>query len=270
MYTPAEFDVTKVIGRGEKNLLSVVLKKAPEEQSQVSKTRYVKTHKSRMTYWWDFCPRMIHLGIWDDVWIEVTDSVRLSKPDIGISLTEDFLQAQIKGSIQAEGTETVTARIMLGEETVDCREFKVLDGKAEFVLKVEKPQLWWPNGYGEQPLYTLKFTAAGKNGDADERSVRIGIRDLKFVKNEAGDDSARAYTACVNGRKIYLKGYNWVPIDVMYGRKRPEKQERLLKLAKEAHVNCFRIWGGGADYPAQKESSVPGALGRRKRIVRAG
>ena len=49
MYTPVEFDVTDVIVPGKKNLLAVVLKKVPDEQSQVSKTRYVKTHKSRMT-----------------------------------------------------------------------------------------------------------------------------------------------------------------------------------------------------------------------------
>ena len=245
MYTPVEFDVTDVIEPGEKNLLAVVLKKAPDEQSQVSKTRYVKTHKSRMTYWWDFCPRMIHMGIWDDVWLEVADAVRLSAPDVEISLTPDLRQAHIRGSIPVAGAETVTAELALGEKREDCQKITVLNDMAEFDLKVKEPRLWWPNGYGEQPLYTLKFTARGKDGSTDERAVRIGIRDLKFVKNETEDLSARAYTACINGRKIYLKGWNWVPIDVMYGKKRPMKQERLLRLAKEAHVNCLRVWGGG-------------------------
>ena len=90
MYTPVVFDVTDIMEPGEKNLLAVVLNKAPDEQCQVSKTRYVKTHKSRMTYWWDFCPRMIHMGIWDDVWIEATESVRLTRADVEVTVAEDF------------------------------------------------------------------------------------------------------------------------------------------------------------------------------------
>lgn len=246
MYTPAVFDVTDIVEPGKTNLLAVVLKKAPDEQSQVSKTRYVKTHKSRMTYWWDFCPRMIHMGIWDDVWLEVVGPVRLGAPDVEVTLTEDFSEARISGNVTAEGAEAVRLRLLPdGKEAEVCQKAEVSGGRADFCLTVKKPQLWWPNGYGKQPLYTLELEARGENGETDLRRVRIGIRDLKFVRNETKDETARPYTACVNGRRIYLKGYNWVPIDVMYGRKRPEKLERLLTLAKEAHVNCLRVWGGG-------------------------
>ena len=245
MYTPVAFDVTDIAEPGGKNLLAVVLKKAPDEQSQVSKTRYVKTHKSRMTYWWDFCPRMIHMGIWDDVWMEVTDSVRLGAPDVEVSVSPDHARAGVAGTVAAKGAQTVAIRLLYGETVAACQETAVSDEKACFCLQVENPRLWWPNGYGKQPLYTLEIAARGENGDTDLRRVRIGIRDLKFVRNETEDETARPYTACINGRKIYLKGYNWVPLDVMYGRKRQEKMERLLTLAKDAHVNCLRVWGGG-------------------------
>ena len=245
MYTPVVFDVTDILEPGEKNLLAVVLNKAPDEQCQVSKTRYVKTHKSRMTYWWDFCPRMIHMGIWDDVWIEATESVRLSAPDVEVTVAEDFSRAAVTGRFEVEGAEEVSVRLLLDGIAAACGKVRANGLKATFSLTVENPKLWWPNGYGEQPLYTLELTARRENGETDLRRVRIGIRDLKFVKNETEDETARPYTACINGRRIYLKGYNWVPIDVMYGRKRPQKLERLLTLAKEAHVNCLRVWGGG-------------------------
>lgn len=245
MYTPAVFDVTDLVEPGETNLLAVVLDKAPDEQCQVSKTRYVKTHKSRMTYWWDFCPRMIHLGIWDDVWMEVTESVRIFAPDVEVSLTDGFSRARVSGSVAAEGAGSVSVRLLSGETPSARQDVPVSGGKADFCLTLENPRLWWPNGYGEQPLYTLEIEARGENGDTDLRRVRIGIRELKFVKNETEDETARPYTACVNGRRIYLKGYNWVPMDAMYGPKRPEKLVRLLTLAREAHVNCLRVWGGG-------------------------
>lgn len=84
-----------------------------------------------------------------------------------------------------------------------------------------------------------------KWGNIGSEKVRFGIRSLTFVKNETPDETARPYTVCVNGRRIYMKGYNWVPMDAMYGVRRTKKLQRLLRLAKEAHVNCLRIWGGG-------------------------
>ncbi|MFR6330463.1 MAG: glycosyl hydrolase 2 galactose-binding domain-containing protein [Eisenbergiella sp.] len=62
MYVPWSMDVSAKLLPGETNLLAVVLEPAPFEQPQVGKTSLVYTHKSRMTYWWDFCPRMIHQG----------------------------------------------------------------------------------------------------------------------------------------------------------------------------------------------------------------
>ena len=63
------------------------------------------------------------------------------------------------------------------------------------------------------------------------------IRDPYYERN--------GYTFVVNGRKVYAKGWNWVPIDVLYGVPRPEKRARLLELARRAHVNLLRVWGGG-------------------------
>lgn len=63
MFTPVVFEVSNQLNYEGDNLLVIVINRAPDEEPQVSKTRYVRNHKSRMTYWWDFCPRMIHLGI---------------------------------------------------------------------------------------------------------------------------------------------------------------------------------------------------------------
>lgn len=64
-------NISERLQYGSNNLLAVVLEPAPFEQPQVGKTSLVTTHKSRMTYWWDFCPRMIHQGIWQEVYLLV-------------------------------------------------------------------------------------------------------------------------------------------------------------------------------------------------------
>ena len=77
------------------------------------------------------------------------------------------------------------------------------------------------------------------------RTVSFGIRQVSLAPNESADPTALPYTFIVNGRKVYAKGWNWVPMDVMYSVPQPAKLERLLTLAQRAHVNLLRVWGGG-------------------------
>lgn len=261
MFTPVEFDVSGRLKFGEDNLLAVVIQPAPYEQPQVGRTSRVRTHKSRMTYWWDFCPRLVHQGIWDGVTLEISGPVYVEEIFVQPRLSEDFQNARV--SISAELSSTGGAPVEV-ETAIYYREQEVARGHGahaagpqgshiEIVLDIEKPRLWWPNGHGEQPLYRLEMKALqAASGEGDSpvtvshlRDVAFGIRRISFERNETADESARPYTLVVNGRRIYIKGWNWVPLDVMYGVERPEKLERLLKLAQNAQVNLLRVWGGG-------------------------
>ncbi|HYF91076.1 MAG TPA: glycoside hydrolase family 2 TIM barrel-domain containing protein [Symbiobacteriaceae bacterium] len=235
MFVPVSFDVTERLKYGEENLLSVVIEPAPPEQPQVSKTAKVRTHKSRMTYWWDFCPRMPHVGIWDEVYLEATGPVRIDDVFIRTLLTDDFHRADVQVSVALSAPAAVEAVIRMDEEVV--AHAVAADG-GELSLPVPEPRLWWPNGHGEQPLYTLQVRVAG----SDTRRIPFGIRKVEMVPNDGSDE---AYTFVVNGKRIYAMGWNWVPIDVMYGVERPAKLEHLLTLARQAGVNLLRVWGGG-------------------------
>jgi beta-mannosidase len=101
------------------------------------------------------------------------------------------------------------------------------------LLRVEEPRLWWPNGMGAQHLYPV---------DVGDREIRVGFRTLELVSPEPG---TLPYAFVVNGMPMYAKGWNWCPLDPLYGVPRPEKLERLLTLAARAHVNVLRVWGGG-------------------------
>lgn len=297
MYTPVRYDVTDLLCMDGENLLSVVIGKAPEEQPQVGETSLVRTHKSRMTYWWDFCPRMIHQGIWDDVYLETDSGAEISDlwvqtrlPDVwpgeaadrsgschsAAGTVPEFAEVTVSAVLGASKQKLKTAVFTPGELTsspvaeetlakradVRVRIAIGLDGKpicgTEYpftiyegntvtsqTFKIEAPKLWYPNGYGDQPLYTVSVSISDSDGVLVETGTRFGIRELKFVPNETSDPTARSYTFHVNGRSIYAKGWNWVPMDVLYGVKRPEKLKRLLNLAKLAGVNCLRVWGGG-------------------------
>jgi beta-mannosidase len=165
--------------------LAVVVHAAPESEPQVGRTSRVLVHKSRMGYGWDFCPRLVHQGIWRPVRLngarEVFPVVRLVD-DVGV--------------VEVDG---------------------------EVVLRVESPERWWPNRLGPQRLY--------RAGDFD-----VGFRTIELDED---------YRLFVNGELVQIKGWNWVPLDVLYGVPRPEKLAHLLELAARAGCNLLRVWGGG-------------------------
>ena len=262
MFTPAVFDVTDTLRYGEENLLAVVIEAAPQEEPQVGRTSRVRTLKTRMNYWWDFCPRMIHLGIWDDVYLEVSGPVRIGDVFIRAQLSNDFTRADVSVITQldsvVQGTADLEVILRYENEIVAHRRashaLELGQTHLETCLEVNAPHLWWPNGHGDQPLYhaevrVVRPSAEDVNPDEEDisaaRTSHFGIRQIGLTPNASADTAALPYTFLVNGRRIYAKGWNWVPMDVMYSVPQPAKLERLLKLVQRAHVNLLRVWGGG-------------------------
>lgn len=253
MYTTAGFEVGELLYYDGENLLAVVIEPAPHEQPQVSRTSLVRTHKSRMTYWWDFCPRMVHVGLWDRVALHFSGAVRLEDVFVRPQLSADLAHAKVSIEATLDAvqpvTVTVESTIRIGEETVGTTLSRAaLTAGRNMVaatLQVEQPRLWFPNGYGEQPLYEAEVRVTAGDVVLDRRVVRFGIRHIELKLNETNDGTALPYTFMVNGRRTYIKGWNWVPMDVLYGVERPDKLDWLLTLAARAHVNLLRVWGGG-------------------------
>jgi beta-mannosidase len=256
MFTPATFEVSKLLRWDAPNVLAVVIAPAPREQGQLGRTSMVRTHKTRMNYWWDFCPRTVHLGIWDDVYLEWTGVARIEDVWARPRLNDDFSRANITVAIKLSSLHQTTAVIETSIEyaghTVASRrmEHDLLAGETDITLQVEidDPQVWWPNGYGEPALYqaTVRVVDQAELHEvSDQQEINFGIRRVELVPNDTPDTTAPPYTFVVNGVKLYITGWNWVPIDVLYGVERPAKLERLLTLAQRAHVNLLRVWGGG-------------------------
>jgi beta-mannosidase len=260
MFTPVVFDVTEKLLYGAENLLTVVIAAAPYEEPQLGRTSRVRTIKSRMNYWWDFCPRLVHVGIWDDVYLEVTGPVRITDVFIRPQLSDDFQQADLSVMIELDSTLEGMVDLEITVRYADkvCvhlwthHDVTLGHTHLEARVEVEAPRLWWPNGYGAPELYEANlriFTCTdeiiGELEVSAVRTVPFGIRQVNLLPNESADPAALPYTFMVNGRKIYAKGWNWVPMDVMYSVPQLAKLERLLTLAKNAHVNLLRVWGGG-------------------------
>ena len=241
MFLPWKTDIGEKLLYGRKNLLAVVLEPAPPEQPQVGRSSLVRTNKSRMTYWWDFCPRMIHQGIWQSVYLDVTEDACLEDVYLYADVHAREKYAEVHLEVRTEGIDGLL-RGSFGDQNFEA---KIRDGACHVCIRVDNPRLWWTNGAGEAYEYPVNLELYGKNGISDGRSLFYGLRDIRFIQNEGCTDERGRLTLCLNDRILYIKGYNWVPADVMYGSVKEERIRHLIQLARQAGVNMFRVWGGG-------------------------
>ncbi|UJF31797.1 glycoside hydrolase family 2 protein [Paenibacillus hexagrammi] len=255
MYHPAVFDITEILDQHDHMELVVVLKQAPDEMAQIGKTSETFTQKSRFNYKWDFSTRLVNVGIWDDVILRVHNEYSLRDVYIqtdmdngegvvrvsaaAMSNMEDLdPSTDLKLSLQVTDPQGGSA----GEITYDIQAGQKLPA-AE--LRIPSPQLWYPNGYGEQPLYKVEIKLSDSARQFDSWTQYTGLRKLEYVSNEDSPSEALPYTFVVNGKKIYIKGVNMTPLDHLYGNVSESRYDWIVHLAKSAHMNMIRIWGGG-------------------------
>ncbi len=225
LYSKARFEAGDCLRWGDENLLAVVLERAPFEQPQVGRTSLVRHFRPRFSEGWDFCPRLPHQGMGG---VELWTGGDARIDDVWVRASPEELRYSVASSLPAEITVDAARATATGPE-----------GSMPHELEA-----WWPNGCGPQPLHRLTATCKA-GGWEDVVSVTFGVRSLDLVQNQAAPISARPYTLEVNGRLIYMRGLNWVPLDVVYGVPRRRRLRRLLGLARHAGVNLLRVWGGG-------------------------
>ncbi|OGO13939.1 MAG: beta-mannosidase [Chloroflexi bacterium RBG_16_47_49] len=199
---------------------------------------------------WDWGPQLPPIGIWKDVRLEGYSEARLAE----IHLRQDHASGQVKVvariAVQRWGRALLTAAIRIttpdGEIIEKEASITALD---EVIVKVPipKPELWWPNGYGGQPLYrvdvSLMRSDASNAEPLDRHMYQVGLRTIELRQQE--DQWGRSFVFVVNGVPIFIKGSNWAPADSFPTKISDEYLEGLIRSAAETHQNMLRVWGGG-------------------------
>ncbi len=237
MFTPAVFDITDMVRYGEEMVLKVVLECAPDEMSQIGYTERMHTQKARYTYKWDFGTRLVGMGIWREVALWQTT---------GATITETWTHFDGKALTVKALTDVPSAvHFALTKDGALIAEGEAKDGD-KLALSIEAPELWYPNGYGAQPLYTLTTSILTENGEKENPKVEtIGLRTISYRRPDGAREDCLPYIPVINGREIFIKGVNLVPIELMTGTETPEKREKLLSLVRDMGCDLVRVWGGG-------------------------
>ncbi|MCI8442180.1 MAG: glycoside hydrolase family 2 protein [Provencibacterium sp.] len=190
--------------------------------------------KAHCMFGWDWGPRLPDGGIWRDISLLGVDSSRIE--DVHITQRHQDGEVFLKVAVTQSGS----AKTQITLLSPDGRQTKLLPGEE---MKVENPQLWWPNGYGPHPLYTVRteLMENGKTVDRDEK--RIGLRTMSVVREK--DEWGESFAQCVNGVQIFAMGADYIPEDNLLSRITPERTRNLLLQCVRANFNSVRVWGGG-------------------------
>ena len=207
-------------------------------------SQYIR--KSHSSFGWDWGPQLPDCGIYELPEVIGYDEIRLD--DIWVRQNFNYGETAVGLRVFSQGIGVVEADINV--QIFDPDNNKIYDGTGVSEIEVNKPRLWWPAGYGEQPLYTVKVRATSRNIDEyDESSIRIGLRTLTVSRSK--DEWGREFAFMVNGIKIFAKGADLVPENCFYGLIDDVTLERDVRAAAFANFNCLRVWGGGF-YPRDK------------------
>lgn len=247
---PWDFKLTGLL-KPSGNTLAIVFDMPPRYLGQINWTSRIKDWKPRFYYGWDWIPRFVQVGIWDDVllevskeeqgcidWLNVTAGADKYKETGNLQLSADISRPGLKGKVKVQLRDDAGKNIL--EETLPAQQ--LITGKLWEHLNIKR---WWPNGIGKQPLYHL--TCSLLDADGGELQVikqRIGFKQAEWLPCKGAPPEADPWICSVNNVPVFLQGINWTPIRPNFADLREADYRSLLETYKDLGINFIRVWGG--------------------------
>ncbi len=257
MHCSWEFDIRELLKIGE-NIITVKLlspnRYIAEKQSKrrlwgVDSTMegYSHIRKAHYMFGWDWGPKLPDMGIFRPVYLTAYSSGRIL--DVQYLQTHENSAADISCIVHCDPGECNGSELKVYDpqgELCACAAGAMMGEYFDISCHIEKPQLWWVNGMGGQPLYRCEVTLFKDETAVDSDVKNIGLRSLTVSQEK--DEWGEEFCFKLNGKKIFAMGGNYIPEDQLLSRRSRERTERLLEDCKKANFNFIRVWGGGI-YP---------------------
>ncbi len=264
MFVPWRVDAGALL-RPKSNLLAIVF----ESALRVGKAREaewgvraawngdasrVYLRKAQYHYGWDWGPCLLTAGPWRPIRLEAA-SARIVDVYCPVEVADDLGTATVTVHVSVDADQTTDGASALGVRlrlldphgaVVDQAEAPIGDnGEVEWRFVVPNPELWWPNGYGAQPLYLLETTLVRGDTALDQREQRLGLRRLRLLREPVDSEPGASFVFVINGLPIFCGGANWIPADSFTTRLTPQDYRTQLAQAAAANMVMLRVWGGG-------------------------
>lgn len=274
-------DISQLINFGKKNKIIVEVKAANWGNKNYKPTASGNIVKPWIIAGGSGKNAFFSVGMWQGARIEILPAIHLERPFLTTSkITENeaFLHLSLeiladKNSLNKilhpwnnsqinHPNEKGTSFVAVNEKLAVLVEFLVEKHVAfskEFFPVVYKgtnwmeedlvlpnPKLWYPNGMGDPNLYQIRLTLKKNNTPTDQLGFDYGIRtiDRRLTAGPRTADRWENWQFVINGKKLFVKGMNWTPVDVLLDLPK-ERYQWALEAAKNMGVQLIRIWGGG-------------------------
>ena len=227
-----------------------------------SKYESVYIRKPYHAFGTDINPRVLTGGIWRSVYIR-------RKPDYEIrdiyvyteKISPDGKKATVAVSahidIPGYSYEGLTADVsfVYGDSRTEGNRNFMRELAFEYVelphIEIKNPQLWWPLGYGDQPLYDVTLEIFKDGIPVAKKSVKHGIRTIELERTNTNlPDKPGKFMFRVNGERIFIRGCNWIWGNIFHSLDKSTVTEKV-KLFKTLHCNMIRMHGGGVYEPPE-------------------
>lgn len=242
-FVPHAFDLSLYAGQGDLHL-EIVFDVPPRWLGQFGYTSEMTDWKPRYNYTWDWTTRLVQIGIWDAITLEI-GSGRIE--ELHVSTCYDRGAASLTISAMVDKPDGAFANINL---TTDAEPKSVQLPATDLARGVTLTDLpvsqWHPNGNGAQPLYDLTVQLVDEAGSLMDLDVRtVGFRRIEWKQCEGAPAGAEPWICVVNGKPTFLQGVNWTPILPNFADVPDSRYEALLTQYRDLGVNMVRVWGGG-------------------------
>lgn len=201
--------------------------------------------KGHSMFGWDWGPQIPDSGIWRSIAIIGSGADRLEDIYITQRHQKGRVTLDIRARIACVPKDEHVIRVVLtapdGKTIV--QQVRPVGKEEHILLQIDRPELWWPNGYGAQPLYDVGIELRRAGDLLDERSYRVGLRTIGVRREK--DSWGESFEFVINGVSIFAMGADYIPEDSLLPRCSRERTEKLIKSCVAANFNCLRIWGGG-------------------------
>src|SRR5690625_2925712 len=238
MHRIYEFDVKQLLKIGT-NEIKVILRspvnyiKQKQEEQQLTGVDhaiegYPYLRKAHSMFGWDWGPKIPDFGIWRDISIVGWNVGRIDNVYMIQNHRENQVDLHVNTVLEKWSDEDIELEISVTDPNgiQEVKNVTTSDLKESVLFTIDQPELWWPNGYGEQPLYDVKVKAKVNHQEMDHKTYRIGLRTIE-VKHEP-DQWGKSFEFHVNGISLFAKGANYIPEDSLLPRTSSERTEQLI------------------------------------------
>lgn len=198
--------------------------------------------KAACNFGWDWGLDAASAGIWKPVTLTAWSTARLAA--VRPVVTVDGTTGRVAVNVELDRTDD-TELVLTASVAGATASTRIAEGSRTAVLdlSVEDVELWWPRGFGDQPLHDLEVTLSADGELLDDRTHRIGFRTIDVQLDR--DDEGTSFRFVVNGQPVWIRGANWIPDDAFVTRVDRARLAQRMDQAEFANMNLLRIWGGG-------------------------